>query len=137
MFTPGQAAHGMYPDHYHAMAQGAQQMPYQVVTQVTVLLGGQGQLTNQVNQPQYVTSTPVVHAPQVGRSVATPRLVTQSAVNATRGVSENVAAPFGQRTFPPGQQKPRLQSLPKALVYNGRGNWQAFLAKFDKYSTIF
>ncbi|KAH3779118.1 hypothetical protein DPMN_180597 [Dreissena polymorpha] len=51
MFSPGQPAHGMYPVHYHAMAQGAQPMPYQVVTQVPVSLGGQGQLTNQVNQP--------------------------------------------------------------------------------------
>ncbi|KAH3737270.1 hypothetical protein DPMN_043853 [Dreissena polymorpha] len=137
MFSPGQSSHGMYPVHYHAMAQGAQPMPYQAVTQVPVSLGGQVQLTNQINRPQYVTSTPVVTAPQVDRSGTAPRLVTQSAVNATRGVSENVAAPAGQRALPPGQQKSRLQSLPKALVHDGRGSWQAFLTKFDKYSAIF
>ncbi|KAH3824086.1 hypothetical protein DPMN_125914 [Dreissena polymorpha] len=123
MFPPGQLAHGTYPIHYHAMAQGAQHMPYQVVSQVPVSQGGQGHFTNQVNQPQYITSTPVVPAPQVDRSGATPRLVTQSAVNATRGVNDNVATPYGQRALPPGQQKSRLQSLPKALVYDGRGSW--------------
>ncbi|KAH3754712.1 hypothetical protein DPMN_189393 [Dreissena polymorpha] len=121
---------------YHAMAQGAQPMAYQVMTQLPVsqggqlhymLVGGQGQLIDPVNQPKspymfppgqsgYVTSTPVVPAPQVDRSWATPHLVSQNVVNATRGVSDNVAASFGQ-------QKSRLQSLPKALVYDVRGSW--------------
>ncbi|KAH3838282.1 hypothetical protein DPMN_111690 [Dreissena polymorpha] len=80
-------AHGTCPVQYYAMAQGAQPMPYQVMTQ---WVSG------------YVTSTTVVPAPQ-------------NVVNATRGVSDNVAAPFGQRALPPGQQKSRLQSLHKAL----------------------
>ena len=115
-------AHGVYPVQYHAMAQEAQPVQYQ--------------LTHGV-QSRYVSSTPVVPAPQVDRSGVTPRLVSQNVVNATRGVSDNVAAPFGQRALPPGQQKSRLQSLPKALEYGGRGRWQAFLTKFEKFSSIF
>ncbi|KAH3753288.1 hypothetical protein DPMN_187923 [Dreissena polymorpha] len=144
-------AHGTCPVQYHAMAQGAQPMPHQVKTQVPVsqgdqlhymLVGGQGQLIDPVNQPKlpyifppgqsrYVTST------QVDRSGATPHLVSQNAVNATGGVSDNVAALFGQRALPPGQLKSRLQSLPKTLVYDGQGSWQAFLTKLKKFSTIF
>ncbi|KAH3786339.1 hypothetical protein DPMN_164446 [Dreissena polymorpha] len=71
-----------------------------------MLVSGQGQLIDPVNQDQvpymfqpgqsgYVTSTPVVPAPQVDRSGATPRLKSQNFVNATRGVSNNVAAAFG------------------------------------------
>ncbi|KAH3748684.1 hypothetical protein DPMN_183133 [Dreissena polymorpha] len=54
-------AHGTCPVQYNAMAQGAQSMPYQVMTQVPVsqggqlhymLVGGQGQLIDPVNQPQ-------------------------------------------------------------------------------------
>ncbi|KAH3808675.1 hypothetical protein DPMN_137032 [Dreissena polymorpha] len=95
---------------YHAMAQEAPPVQYQY--QIPKWVSG------------YVTSTPVVPA-------------LHNVVNATRYVSDNVAAPFGQRALPPGQQKSRLQSLPKALVYDGRGSWQDFLTKFDKYSTIF
>ncbi|KAH3733240.1 hypothetical protein DPMN_039665 [Dreissena polymorpha] len=150
-------ANGTYPVQYHAMAQGAQPMLHQVMTQVPVshggqlhymLVGGQGQYSNPVNQPQlpymfplgqsgYVTSTPMVPASQVDMSGATPHLVSQNVVNAMRGVNDNVAEPYGQRALPPGQLKSRLQSLPKALVYDGRGSWQTFLTKFEKFSTNF
>ncbi|KAH3724157.1 hypothetical protein DPMN_049967 [Dreissena polymorpha] len=36
-----------------------------------------------------------------------------------------------------GQQKARLQSLPKSLTYDGKGSWQAFLTKFGKFASIF
>ncbi|KAH3878357.1 hypothetical protein DPMN_002246 [Dreissena polymorpha] len=36
-----------------------------------------------------------------------------------------------------GQQRARLQSLPKSLTYDGKVSWQAFLTKFGKFASIF
>ena len=151
-------ANGTYPVHYQAMAQGPQPVQYQLMTQVPVSqgghlqymsVGGQGQLIDPVNQPHmtymippvqsgYVAAPQVVPTPQVGRSGATPRCVSRNATHAARGATNNaLTTPVGQRAMLLGQQKPRLQSLPKALVFDGRGSWQAFLTKFEKYAGIF
>ncbi|KAH3842929.1 hypothetical protein DPMN_116434 [Dreissena polymorpha] len=151
-------AHGTYPVQFHAMGHGAQPGQYQIMTHVPVsqagqlqymLVGSQGQLIDPVDQPHmtymtspvqsgYVAAPQVVPTPQVCRSVATPRCVSRHATHAVRGATNNtVAPPVGQRAMLLGKQKSRIQSLPKALVYDGRGSWHAFLTKFEKYAGIF
>ncbi|KAH3720726.1 hypothetical protein DPMN_063630 [Dreissena polymorpha] len=86
-------------------------------------------------QSGYVTSTPVVPAPEVNRSGAPPRLALRSVAHAACGASDNAVVPFVQKALTPGLQKSRLQSLPKALIYD-RGSWQALITKFENYAGI-
>ena len=56
-----------------------------------------------------------------------------------QGAQRNIApAPGGNvARAAVGQQRARLQSLPKSLSYDGKGSWQAFLTKFGKFAAIY
>ncbi|KAH3797518.1 hypothetical protein DPMN_151099 [Dreissena polymorpha] len=141
--------HGTYPVQFHAMSHGVQPGQWPQGGQLQyMLVGGQGQLIDSVNpvpmtymmppvQSGYVTSTPVTPAPQVDRSGAPSRVASRSVAHAGHGASDTAAATIVQRAVAPGQHKSKLQSLPKALIYDGRGSWQAFMTKFEKYAGIF
>ncbi|KAH3707174.1 hypothetical protein DPMN_066571 [Dreissena polymorpha] len=67
-------------------------------------------------QSGYVAAPQVVPTPQVGRSGATPHCVSRNATHAARGATNNAfATPVRQRDMLLGQQKSRIQFLPKYL----------------------
>ena len=51
--------------------------------------------------------------------------------------SMSIASTAQPDSAPLGQQRARLQSLPKSLSYAGKGSWQAFLTTFRKFASIF